>query len=57
MLPEKVRLQAFAYDRRGRTYRALSSFNGKVIVRDEDELRRLWALIDGVLRNTAAWQR
>lgn len=57
LLPEKVRIQAFVYSPQRRFYVALSAYNVKAIVRSEDELRRLWALIDEVVRNTAAWQR
>lgn len=56
LLPSRVRVQFMAYDSAHCVYRSLSPYNGKVIVRNQRELDRLFGLIDAVLRNVAAWQ-
>lgn len=55
LLPERVRIQAFVYDRKRKTYRALPA-HSKTIVRSARELRQLWTKIDEVLSNQASWQ-
>lgn len=57
LLPEKCRIQFFIYNGRTGQYHAASSFNVKTIVRDADELRRLFAEVAAIVQNTARWQK
>jgi hypothetical protein len=57
LLPEKLRIQFFIYNGRTQQYHAASSYNLKTIVRDVDELNRLFSEMAEIVANGARWQK